>query len=745
MATAKEKELDKGQLAFRAEARLLQELGERLVAQPEVALVELIKNSYDADATECRVAFSADQKALCVCDDGHGMTKEEFESRWMTIATSKKAIDRTSRKYQRDLTGQKGIGRFAVRFLGTSLQVISVAEDAKRGCLTKLVADFDWQKIDENDSLVDTEVPYRLFKAGPDDKEGTTLRISGLRRGGEFASGPSFRSGVLKIVSPISGLDRGRFKRAKSRADRDPGFRVALPGEDDSSTINVAEYVLENAWARLAIDLKNNALEYKVSFSQEDFEYQLQLDYPSAIAAGLHADIRFFPRRAGLFADKGVDGRTAYTWVKENSGVVVVDRGFRVKPYGDVDDDWLSLDRDSARHVRDWRTSIAEVAFPMSTRQKAEPALNPMLNLPANHQLIGAVFVRSASVQAVSSIEDIIPSTDREGFLRTQGFEQLTEIIRGGIEFLAHIDKQRQLEEQERAAKQAAKQIKADFKAAIEFVQNVPTLSVAERSRLVKDYSTLSRRIEEVEEYDREARRKLEVMGSLGVVAGFLTHEASRIVTTVHDAVSLLTALSDTHQELQPHVEILTESYDALKAHLEYTKLFVDAAHSFKAVSFKCAPQVKRIAEKFGKFAHDHGVEIKIEISPDVQVPAMPITIYSGIILNLYTNALKAVIAAETPSYVAEICFRAWTAANQHVIEVLDTGVGIPENLASRIWDPLFTTTSRLNNPLGSGMGLGLSLVKQLVEQVRGKIALVEAPAPYSTCFRVSFPLSEKK
>lgn len=745
MVAVKSQQLDKGQLAFRAEARLLQELGERLVAQPEVALVELIKNSYDADATVCNIAFSSDGKTLSVSDNGHGMTKDEFETRWMTIATSKKAQDRFSRNYARDLTGQKGIGRFAVRFLGSKLQVVSIATDSARGCKTRLVADFDWQKIDENPSLVATSIPFRLFLADPNEPDGTTLYISGLRRGGDFAFNPSFRSNVLKIVSPLSGLDRGRFKQQTKKKNHDPGFRATLPGDDDSSSIDVAKYVLDNAWGTLTIDLFRSDLVYRVSFFQDSHTYELRLKYQSAISAGLHADIRFFPRRAGLFADKGVDGRTAYTWVRNNSGVVVVDRGFRVKPYGDSEDDWLSLDRDTARHVRDWRTKIAEEHFPMSAREKADPALNPMLNLPSNHQLVGAVFIKSSSEKSGDSPEDIVPSTDREGFLRTEGFEHLVDIVRAGIEYLAWIDKTRLLDEQERIAKEAAKKVKADFKAAIEFVQSVPTLSIAEKSRLVKDYSTLSQRIEEVEDYDREARRKLEVMGSLGVVAGFLTHEASRIVTTIQEAASVIAGLSKKHPELKPHLVTLNESYEALKSHLEYTKLFVDAAHNFKAIAFKSAPQVRRVVDKFSKFAFDHDVRIVVEIAPDVQAPPMPITVYSGILLNLYTNALKAVLAKEYTAGAAEICFKGWTSGSQHIIEVLDNGTGIPENIAARIWDPLFTTTSRLNNPLGSGMGLGLSLVKQLVEQVRGKIALVKAPAPYSTCFRVTFPFPSKK
>src|ERR1017187_4502645 len=119
--------LDSGSVSFQAEGRLLQELGERLVAKPEVALVELVKNAYDADSPSCEVRIPEDGKAVVIADGGHGMTFDEFVGRWMRIATSSKAEERVSRTYGRRLTGAKGIGRFAVRFLGDHLTLITVA------------------------------------------------------------------------------------------------------------------------------------------------------------------------------------------------------------------------------------------------------------------------------------------------------------------------------------------------------------------------------------------------------------------------------------------------------------------------------------------------------------------------------------------------------------------------------------------------------------------------------------------
>src|ERR1700685_2822988 len=97
--------LDKGTIPFQAEGRLLQELGERLVASPEVALIELIKNSYDADSPSCEVRLEEDDTALIVADTGHGMTLEEFIGKWMRIATASKLQDRVSPRYRRRVTG----------------------------------------------------------------------------------------------------------------------------------------------------------------------------------------------------------------------------------------------------------------------------------------------------------------------------------------------------------------------------------------------------------------------------------------------------------------------------------------------------------------------------------------------------------------------------------------------------------------------------------------------------------------
>jgi signal transduction histidine kinase len=732
-------EITHGEIVFETEGRLLQELGERLVASAEVALVELVKNAYDADARTCEVSVA--KNAIEIRDDGHGMTFEQFAARWMRIATSHKLSETTSPAFGRRRTGQKGIGRFAVRFLGAKVRLTTIAWDETRKMKTQLDADFDWRSIDKAPDLRSAKIPYRLTAVSKDRRTGTVLRVEALKEDPDFLAAKSFRTMVLKIVSPFESLNRGRFKPTERAAKDDPGFRVLLPGMgEQEGEIDLAKQVLQRAWAELSIDLTSRAVVFKVRLIASQRTETLKVGLQSKISSGCFADIRFFPRRAGVFSGAPFDGREAWTWVRENSGIAVVDHGFRIKPYGFEDNDWLSLDNDTAHNRRDWRSEIATKHFSIPEEQRRRPGDNPALNLPTNFQLVGAVFVESAPPSLSAEAGDLTPAMDREGYLANEAYDQLVEVVRAGTEFLAWVDKKDILERQEIKAKEAAKRAREDFKSAIKWIQRSKTLTRSDKAELVSHYASLAKRLEEVEEYDREARRKLETMSLLGVVAGFMTHEASRILDALERAMTKLKALARKDSGIAAALKEIEEGYASFKGQVEYTSTFVESIHQERLTAFKVAPQVRRIVDRFGTFASARDIVVTNEVKADVEAPPAPIALYSGVLLNLYTNALKAVVAAEHREEPPHIVFRAWNEPTRHVLEVADKGIGIPPELRQRVFDPLFTTTSNLNNPLGSGMGLGLSLIKELLRHVHGSIRIVDPPNGFSTCFRIELP-----
>ncbi|MBA7561043.1 Signal transduction histidine-protein kinase AtoS [subsurface metagenome] len=270
------------------------------------------------------------------------------------------------------------------------------------------------------------------------------------------------------------------------------------------------------------------------------------------------------------------------------------------------------------------------------------------------------------------------------------------------------------------------------------------TLTATDKKRIINGFIELSAKIEDVDDYNRKAREGLETMASLGVVAGFITHESRRITSNLDTIIKTLRDIVRKHPEIEKSLKVIEASFREFSGQVAYASTFIEAVQNDQVASFKAVPQIERIKKTFGAFVREKGIQVDIHGDPDTETPPLPIALYSGILLNLYSNAIKAVMAGPSNNKNPRIAFKVWNDPKYHIIEVADNGVGIPDNLKKRIWDPLFTTTSRLNNPLGSGMGLGLSLIKKLAKNVGGTMSLVDAPPGYSTCFRVEFSMKGK-
>lgn len=124
---------DPNSVRFTVDADLVSRLGNELVARQETALSELVKNAYDADATQVTLRFIDSLTkggTLVIEDNGVGMTKEQLISGFMRISSGDKLLHPVSQNYHRSKAGQKGIGRFAVQRLGGILEIKTRSESS---------------------------------------------------------------------------------------------------------------------------------------------------------------------------------------------------------------------------------------------------------------------------------------------------------------------------------------------------------------------------------------------------------------------------------------------------------------------------------------------------------------------------------------------------------------------------------------------------------------------------------------
>ena len=192
---------------FRMHPRVFAALGADLVTDDVVALIELIKNSYDAFAQNVWLRFIDDPvkgRLLELTDDGSGMTKQTIEEVWCVVATPYKDRHHTIAKGDRErrVVGEKGLGRLSAARLGTRLRMLTQA--ARSTCWEVTV---DWSAISQGEDLSNSLVRFREFAGqSPFEESGTRLVISGLSEQWAPKRIEELQENLARLISPFSEL-----------------------------------------------------------------------------------------------------------------------------------------------------------------------------------------------------------------------------------------------------------------------------------------------------------------------------------------------------------------------------------------------------------------------------------------------------------------------------------------------------------------------------------------------------------
>jgi signal transduction histidine kinase len=377
----------------------------------------------------------------------------------------------------------------------------------------------------------------------------------------------------------------------------------------------------------------------------------------------------------------------------------------------------------------------------MDEQTQRSTELNYMLRLPHPEQLVGIVQVMGARGASQSDqTSRLVAAADREGFLENAAYQEFQDLIRGAVEAIAYSDRELQLEQQKQEQKELLRELQRETREAIKEIEDNPHIQRSVKLSLVRSLTNTQQSAVQVSEYARERESTLEVMSLMGVVAGFMTHEFGVAVNDLERAHDLLVKASSKNKQFTEEASRLAERIASLKEFITYSQGYIHGAGTTPSKPYAAKPRIQQVVRVFGKYAEERGIKITVEVEGDVMAPLVPPSLYNGISLNLYTNALKA-ITASTSVKNKEISFRAWNDRNQHFLEVSDTGIGVPEALRSRIFDPLFSTTTSNRDPLGSGMGLGLSLVRRSLQAFGGRIDVTDPPPGFNTTFRVRLPI----
>ena len=716
-----------GRLYFGVDARHLRQLGRELVANRTTAVAELVKNSYDADATRVQLIFRDPHKGgvLEVVDDGTGMTLPEIQDRWMRLSTDHKERSPSSPRYRRIRAGSKGIGRFATESLGRQLVLsTTVAGDSQL-----VVATFDWSEFDQSGvSLETVGCTYRL-EGCEEERHGTTLRIEGLYDNwGKTDLGRVRRAiQLLQPPFPIAEAYRGESTGATAVSE-DPGFAVRiLVGDQESAELEDglpdSESFLEAATA--IVEARVDELgrgEWRVRSSRfnvdrsEAYAKRVLLVGPFTLSAS------YFIFNPDAIGDLSV--RLATDMGKRYGGIRIYRDGLRVPPYGEPSDDWVGLTEEYRR------------------RQELAP-------LATNNWFGHVSLTRDHNVL-------LIDTASREGVVENEAFRELQTFVKDVL-----VQSARTIATARGKKPRAAKRSTPTSRETLvgEVLQLASKMLDSSRRGNQKQAEAILEQAHslagQARDSDKSAREDalalvdeislMRILASLGTSIVVFSHEVrSAINATIGRLVDLQEDADDAPTPWKARVANGTSDALAAVGRLDHLTDYIEG-YASRSRRRERHPQalhaVLREFEKgFSPLVSRLSVKLNWAVSPGyLRTQKMTRTELEAILINLLTNSLKACTAEE--GGVRRISVIAQQEGKEVLIRFEDTGVGVPKELQETLFEPFVTSTRPTESNLGAGTGLGLTVVRDIAEANEGSASLGEPTNGYSTCVEVRLPM----
>lgn len=708
---------------LRPKARILRTFGDELISSETVAIMELVKNSFDADATGVVVKFhdqvEIGKGVIEVIDNGHGMDLNTIRTTWMEPATLVRRQNTTSKLKKRRVLGEKGIGRFAASRLANFLELISrqINEDKEA------YAFFDWSEFDDEEKYLDEieietseRIPKEILKGGTIDilrqyldegyfdssEHGTILRMRSIRTRWGDDQFEYLRAELSRLISPFFNVD-SRNKNDHFQIFLDlPGNMSQYAGLVEPPEIfKRPHYVIKGSIA------KSGKYSLKIKMPNEEKWENIEGTFLSEKgvepeSGQFRIELRIWdrdPSSLRVLAERAQSNiRKVRKDLDDGAGISIYRDGFRVLPYGDPHNDWMRLD---LRRVQ-----------------------NPTLRL-SNNQILGYIRI------SADNNPELRDQSNREGLFASQSFEDLRYLAKC---VLNEVEGRRYRIRPRKVTIPAERGLfsKLVLSDAHEYVNK----KYQNDAKLVRLMNRSAKEIDNRMEHFREVLSRYSRLVTLGELVDNVVHD----IGSPLGKIILLTN------------QVLRLIYDAVNGNLQKTNI-IQKLNTIRKQSDVIKTVVRRI-EPFGGRRRGRPAELILEriitdtfdvlevdiskVKPDIQLPETTTWVtldpaeIQVVIINLLRNSLYWLMKVpQKDRKIAVIVER----VRRDTVDVIfsDSGPGVDESIRDLIFDPYYTTKP-------NGIGIGLTIAGEIVEDFYdGKLELVSGGPLLGATFRMRF------
>jgi len=750
---------------FKISSRATILLGRESVSKVDGAIIELVKNTYDADAELCFLCFDIEHDCIYLFDNGVGMTRETIENNWMMIGTDNKKENYKSDK-KRIRSGEKGIGRFALDRLGSICEMYTKSNNSEKVILWKT----DWgnfeqagKTIDQIEAEIDLlddkfegiiprsiyENIKRLEEIKASNKNGfkinletgTLFKISNLRDAWSekdivnvinsmgFLIPPSEQEDEEYIICVQKTLS-GEYIEVANEISEEYDYRIEAEFKNNKFYIKL--YRNEFDLNKIPIDVFDMERLQKEPYRYEDFEKEkIQLEYTIAeLMKTTDKRVIDAVKKIGEFNFKYTFMKFALTddsqetffykeiskkrklWLNQYSGIKIYRDHFLVRPYGIIDSDsydWLGLDARRANNP-------ASISHPSGNWHVR------------NAQGQGTIYISRVSN------ESILDKSSREGIIENEYFKKLKDVIKNIIQIFesdrAYIGRTMKVFSDITNEKDKTKRASKNISRKVLSTQEKKSKN---RAQVDKQVKTLAKAVKYYEEEREELITEVKLLRSLAT-NGLIT------TSIVHDLKGINAQLVNRVKTIQTAIELknsalITRNLDDLKKNDMFLKSWI-------TVITNQTKKDKRTRKKHDFYSVVHEIidilspilnqkKINVDIQDDGKTIEKRIFIsdFESILYNLIINSIESFEKSKIDQRLIQIHMET---NGELVIHYKDNGKGLDSSFKDPYEIFNYGTTSKFDidgEPLGTG--LGMYIVSSTTREYNGKLNILKSNAGF--------------
>ncbi|RBP26939.1 histidine kinase/DNA gyrase B/HSP90-like ATPase [Oceanihabitans sediminis] len=804
-------------IAFKVSARAGKLLGRENFSNPEGAIIELVKNSYDADAKNCLVLFDIPTKKvkdsdgkeieipvkeksiLYIIDNGEGMTEKVIKDHWMQIGTGNKEKDYISDD-KRTKTGAKGIGRFALDRLGFETEMWTLSKKAKDGigsfwkmdwnqfdnadkAISQIEAELKSEKIDLKSkikSLTNDNVLIEKVIRDLNFDRGTIIKIAHLKDDW-FNEETSSVFKSLEALIPPKELNIPfevffkHFQQPKEFGKVDTAFfndfDYKLKASYDAENLNVDFEITRNE-----IDIKSLKKNYPNVYKNKSHPYDLQslenktFQYSKSIDKVLEwklnssnrkllkevgsFDFTFFYLKLTNSLKEGYPYKTISaserkSILKRFGGVKIYRDSFRVRPYGDPNNDWLRLGYRAAQspagpgqRIGDWRVRPESTAGIITISRSTNPLLVDKADRGALQENETFEIFKLILTGIISEFE-----YDRTKILNPIYLEQKKKA-----------KEKRESEIQKRAEALANKIIEKRKKVEESIYGKKGKTDLFEEKKEEEEKKTYEEAFKDTfkaiddEKAEQENQEIVQVrsLASLGLVVSSFAHELKEIKDNAIEIKELEVLFKSIVPEEKKKsveykdgidiIELLDENSDKIIHWVDYALTAIKKDKRTRG-KFEFSGFLKSLNKSWSRIFKKK--DISLNIVDETKDKPYDFRAFEMDISTIFTNLINnSIDSFNNLIEVQERTINISAKVKDDSIEILysDNGVGLDEVFEDKeeIFLP-FKTAKRDRKGKEIGTGLGMYLVKSVIDDNNGTIDILEPEKGFSVM--ISFPL----